>query len=127
MNLFYKGLIDKMFDSEKQCYAPVRTSNGMTRCTNNTIDGNKIHCFHHYDGGIKSYKKYKKICSYMNTFDLNKVDEILEWRDKISFLNTCYDVYIKGYEARKQYRDTYIVPEYRDYGHCKQFTIIKAK
>jgi hypothetical protein len=105
-----------------QCYAPFNNK----RCTNSTKD-NKIHCPIHIKEGVKLYNKYKKICLIADTFNLNDVENMSSIKDKVTFLNKAYNIFISAYEARLKHRNRCITPECRDYGHDKQFILLQQK
>ena len=113
----------KMFKN-RQCCAPTKKN---TRCTNYSIDGVKIHCPIHHNGGLKLYDRYKKACGIADSFDVEESIKITSTREQIVFLNKCYCAYIHAYEARMEHRNKYVVFECRDYGHDKQFVIIRNK
>jgi hypothetical protein len=104
-----------------QCYFPLKGS----RCTKIAVEG-RIHCLLHNKVAYPSYKKYKKICGKADC-NLEEVETITTTKDKVIFLNKCYSAFIQAYEARLLYRDKYIAPECRDYGHDQQFLILKNK
>lgn len=105
-----------------QCHAPHKES----RCTNATLEG-RIHCSIHDKIAYPLYSRYKKICFKASKFNLEEVKGIIGSKNKVIFLNKCYNVFIQAYEARLLHRNKCIAPECRDYGHNQQFLILKNK
>ena len=97
------------------------------RCPNPTMDDDKMQCEDHYPKAIKLYIKYKKLCETADTFDIEEVEEIKLFSQKIAFLHECYISYMKAYNARMKHRNYAIAPECEDYGHDLQFSILKEK
>src|SRR5579883_882606 len=108
----------------RQCCSPI--GNGF-RCPNITVDENKMHCFQHLDIGLRLYRKYKKVCNFADSLDLDKVHSLPSLADKVTFLHKCYVAYIAAWEARMEHRNKCVVPECRDWGHELQFILIKQK
>ena len=106
-----------------QCWAP--TSDG-TRCLNSTVDDRKMHCKNHLIG-IKFYDRYKKLCKIANNLNIESISSISSTKEKIAFLNKCYNSYIRAYEARMKHNTNFVVPECSDWGHKRQFVILKNK
>jgi hypothetical protein len=107
-----------------QCCAPTVNN---ARCLNSTIRPEAMHCEIHYTEGVKSYTSYKALCKLADDFNITKVDEISSIYAKIRFLHKCYKACIVAYNSRMEYRNRFVVPECRDYGHNKQFIIIKER
>ncbi len=97
------------------------------RCTNKTINSQKLHCAEHYDKAVVLYNQYKKICDLAYKMDINREKTMNTISEKINYLNLCYRWYIKAYDARLKHRDYAFTPENQDFGHNLQFKIIQDK
>jgi hypothetical protein len=109
---------------DTQCCA---LSHNNKRCTNQTINSQKLHCKDHYDKAVVLYNQYKKVCDLAYKMDINKEKSMNNINEKINYLNLCYRWYIKAYEARLKHRDYAFTPENQDFGHNLQFKIIQDK
>ena len=67
------------------------------------------------------------MCETADTFDIEEVEEIKLFSQKIAFLHKCYISYMRAYNARMKHRNYAIAPECEDYGHDLQFSILKEK
>jgi hypothetical protein len=106
-----------------QCSAPVKG----TRCSNPSLDEDKMQCEEHYPRAIKLYIKYKKLCAIAESFDMEGVKETKSLQEEILYVNDCYVSYMRAYSARMKHRNYAIVPECQDYGHNLQFVLLKEK
>lgn len=106
--------------NHNQCFAP--SYNG--RCKNKSVQ-NSNHCELHNPKSKKLYIKYKKLSNQAKNIDLNK--EFANILDKITYINNCYNLYNKIYEARLKHRKFAIAPNLYDQGHDFQFIDLNNK
>lgn len=109
---------------QHQCSFPLRNN---TRCPNVTPNFDKMLCLVHNKTGYKVYIKYKKLCKIADRLNFDKVYTLPSAKEKINYLMKCYNAYMAAYGGRMEYRDNFVVPECRDYGHDVQFNIIQEK
>lgn len=108
-----------------QCMAPIYFAQAPTRCANKIVS--KFHCAEHKDKATKLYKIYKKLCDLAETCDLNDYTNKPTLSEKIKFLNRCFLVFKRAYDARMDHRKYSFVPYFWDDGHNLQFVKLKKK
>lgn len=96
-------------------------SNGK-RCTSLASTGCRF-CKDHYDGSIKLYRNYKRICGYALNLKLDRGHD--NNQSKIEYLLKCYSWLNRAFDARLKHRRLAIVPDCYDDGHDFQFQKIK--
>lgn len=101
-------------EERRQCCAPVSVNK---RCPELAL-GNSDHCPTHRQKAKTLYLRYKSLCI--------KVDKFKCSSDAQS-LSKYYTLLEEAYEARKTHRLMAYVPECHDYGHNKQFEILRDK
>ena len=108
-----------LYEDIKQCYAPTKSG----RCTKATIDDDHLHCQDHWPEHVKLYRKYKVISKITNSLDLKKMTYFSDI-EKIKFINMCYCVCLREYDARNEHSKKCLVPEVVNFGHKKRIEII---
>src|SRR6266513_677545 len=91
----------KKESSIETCCAP---DIGGIRCKNNIEGDCKFHCSKHKVNAHKLYIKYKKICAIAKTLHPEEVDRCDSFQDKMKFLNRCFFVFKRAYDARKEHQ-----------------------
>ncbi len=106
-----------------QCAAP----NLNKRCLNLVSLNSKYHCSQHQAKSRKLYLLYKKICKIAESLDVKDYKDLPSFDAKMKFLNRCYLVYKRAYDARLDHRKFSFVSYFYDDGHDHQMYILRKE